>query len=173
MITIAVGCFLLLLNLLIFAGIYHRRKSEKSEQQVSNENNNHDVSKDSCCYQQQPLSIDNQYVKSPKIIKKANFDKNASVSNSLENVGCSPSVYRASDIENNIERILLNEQIEYDRNSWPDDDNNHKGVQVSVTCFTDCNEAASQTSNHVFGILKSGTPTSLMKKRVQIQEISV
>lgn len=36
-VTIAVGCFLLLLNILIFAGIYHQRDRGKSKQKQKEE----------------------------------------------------------------------------------------------------------------------------------------
>lgn len=128
-VTIGVGCLLLFLNVLIFAGIYYQRGKERQRKPPTRDHSSSNSSTDVMSYSQQHTTIENS-IKDLDICKKEKeklYPPYATIPNSIE-MDC---------------------RLNFDKNSLK------KDKQAVLL----------RTANSTFG--------GSIKKRVQIQEISV
>lgn len=129
-VTIGVGCLLLFLNILIFAGIYYHRGKERQRKPPSQEHASSNNSTDVMSYSQQHTTIENS-IKDTDICKKEKtkqYQPYTTIPNSIE-MDC---------------------RLSFDKNSLRKD-------KQAVLLRTSANSSFSGS----------------IKKRVQIQEISV
>ncbi|KAF6215471.1 hypothetical protein GE061_010225 [Apolygus lucorum] len=152
-VTIAVGCFLLLLNILIFAGIYHQRDRREGRKRKSKKE---DLGEGNSC--SSSSEIEGKQALAESIVQQHMVE--------LQEFKCSPpsgsrgmnctTVYPPGYMQ---EDTILSPSI-------PEPPPPPKAQAPAATATVAANQA---------GILRAPTPQTpnTMKKRVQIQEISV
>ncbi|XP_066138974.1 neuroligin-1 isoform X1 [Euwallacea fornicatus] len=193
-VTIAVGCFLLLLNILIFAGIYHQRDRGKTKQKEKEE-----LAEQGSCSSSSGEAYDKSFER-----QQMQYNCTKSTYHSMSRVGSFkresvPSYvgdYNSAD-KNSLAEVQMTELPLQEFNSSPPpakrSEAGCRGLPPDVTTSTNSQEPQCNVSSPTIpepppppkgqpplcfnqqGILRSHGPNTpgTMKKRVQIQEISV
>lgn len=187
-VTIAVGCFLLLLNILIFAGIYHQRDRTKNKQKKK------ELSEGGSCSSSSEENYENK--NAVYEVHQINYEtrkgsRELSRAPSLDHKSASNYVGDYNYEKQSLEVMQLSElPLQQFKSSPPPGVKRAEGHPPSYTSEDQSQNVTSPSipepppppknqppnPGNQIGILRShGAPTTpgTMKKRVQIQEISV